>query len=137
MTSHQSNHEIDGEGALVANAAESRPTLDAETLQQWQSELDGFVLQIRGRLQSLSESVTHWRTRTTIHRVAYPARWRTREKLPMPQTIDAETAATRVSRKASGSPKNRLRPSLDLDLAEDADPLERLKLRLAKQIENA
>ena len=133
MTSHQSHHEIDEEGAPVANA-ESPSTLDAETLQQWQSELDGFVTQIRHRLQSLSDSLAQpTNTQPSIVSetpvVADPSA--TAEN----QTIEPDTDPPDFPESVWGASEPQ-EPSLDPDPANDADPLARLKLRLAQQIEN-
>jgi hypothetical protein len=134
MTSHQSDHENDEEGAPVAGA-ESQTTLDAETLQQWQLELDGFVVQIRGRLQPLSESLTHWRNAQRSIAL-HPGAMADQSATPLDQTTDAVTDPPEFP-ESEWVAEEPLKPSLDPDLANDADPLERLKLRLAKQIENA
>jgi hypothetical protein len=134
MTSHQSNHEIDEEGAPVADA-ESPRTLDAETLQQWQSELDGFVTQIRGRLQSLSDSLTQ-PTDTQRSIVSQTPATADESATPDNQTIEPETDLPDFPESVWDT-NEPLEPSLDPDPANDADPLERLKLRLAQQIENA
>jgi hypothetical protein len=104
-------------------------------LQQWQSELDGFMLQIRGRLQSLSESVTQWRE--TQRSIASQARAMTHPSATPPEAVkDGETLPADLP-ESSWVAEQPSPPSLDLDLERDADPLERLKLRLAQQIENA
>lgn len=148
MTSQHSNLQMGEEGARVPET-KPQPSLDAKTLRQWQSELDGFVVEVRGRLQSLSDSVTQWKDAqrsVTSHTRAMPVPDATPETAERagatPERAGnnpgrvVETPPPEHSQNVSVAeqPSN---PSPDLERVEDMDPLERLKLRLAQQIENA
>jgi aminoglycoside phosphotransferase len=103
----------------------STEPLNAETLQQWQSELGDFVNRTRRRLDSLSKSIASHQA----------------ESQPVEDELDAETNAAEIldNTSAAESGETRIVETHGENCETDIDPLERLnaiKLRLAKQIEN-
>jgi hypothetical protein len=119
--------------------------LNIETLRQWQSDLEGFVSQIRKRLKSLSQTMKNHRLRRKTIQPAAESDTDSVESLAMNRASEIQSAGYPERGPApaghQGPAGHQPAPasSFPAPISED-DPLAQLdaiKRRLAEQLENS
>ncbi|TWT83798.1 hypothetical protein CA13_52690 [Planctomycetes bacterium CA13] len=115
------------------------PVLDSETFHQWKSELNGFLTQTQNRLTSLSQSLSEHHE--SQHQTKIQSDAPNDCSRPEPVAVPAEKLSTEIrsssyleQKEQAIEPETRHEPDEDIDAL---DRLSAIKLRLAKQIENA
>lgn len=128
--------------------------LNIETLRQWQSDLEGFVAQIRKRLKTLSQSMKNHRltrrskdqqaaaaqavaTPVEAATVAHPPAASQQQPPARPASFESH-GSPNSGHQMPGNPPGRPQQNTEPPISED-DPLAQLdaiKRRLAEQLEN-
>jgi hypothetical protein len=113
--------------------------LNIETLRQWQSDLEGFVSQIRKRLKSLSQTMKNHRLRRKTIQPAAESDTDSVESLAMNRASEIQSAGYPERGPAPAGHQPAPASSFPAPISED-DPLAQLdaiKRRLAEQLENS